>query len=199
MVAACIIRRHQHLSRGLPDPFAISAPSYSSLAVARSSTPVGGQSAASVQMEKANAQHELNKSLLRLTFVMQSSTPYLSSCAGVLPSFITHEIDLQTGAQASHSAIELLLMQPSLLDDLSRAVRGNYGIILSLLGCLDDGSFVKKLVDAVVDSCEHLIMCTSVGITDHVLMGTVSSRRPCSKSPRSSTRPPSTILYDHIG
>lgn len=45
-------------------------------------------------------------------------------------------------------------MQPSLLDDLTRAIRGNYGVILSLLGCLDDGSFVKKLVDLVVDSCE---------------------------------------------
>jgi hypothetical protein len=40
-----------------------------------------------------------------------------------------------------------------LLDDLSRAVRGNYGIILSLLGCLDHGPFVKKVVDAVIDSC----------------------------------------------
>lgn len=47
-------------------------------------------------------------------------------------------------------------MQPTLLDDLTRAVRGNYGIVLSLLGCLDDGTFVKKLVDAVVDSCECL-------------------------------------------
>lgn len=48
-------------------------------------------------------------------------------------------------------------MQPTLLDDLSRAVRGNYAIILSLLGCLDDGSFVKKLVDAVIDSCEYFL------------------------------------------
>jgi hypothetical protein len=29
--------------------------------------------------------------------------------------------------------------------------------VLSLLGCLEDGTFVKKLVDAVVDSCDHVI------------------------------------------
>jgi hypothetical protein len=31
---------------------------------------------------------------------------------------------------------------------------GNYGIILSLLGCLDDGLQAKKLVDKVIDSCK---------------------------------------------
>jgi hypothetical protein len=30
---------------------------------------------------------------------------------------------------------------------------GSYGIILSLLGCLDDGLKAKKLVDKVIDSC----------------------------------------------
>lgn len=30
---------------------------------------------------------------------------------------------------------------------------GNYGIILSLLGCLDDGLKAKRLVDKVIDSC----------------------------------------------
>lgn len=31
---------------------------------------------------------------------------------------------------------------------------GNYGIILSLLGCIDHGLRSKKLVDRVVDSCK---------------------------------------------
>ena len=31
---------------------------------------------------------------------------------------------------------------------------GNYGIILSLLGCLDHGLKAKKLVDKVIDSCK---------------------------------------------
>jgi hypothetical protein len=74
MVAASIIRRRQHLELGLPDPFAIPTASLSSRAVSRSSTPIAGQSAVSVQLEKANAQQELNKSLLRLTFLLQSST-----------------------------------------------------------------------------------------------------------------------------
>ena len=32
---------------------------------------------------------------------------------------------------------------------------GNYGIILSLLGCLEHGLKAKKLVDRVLDSCTH--------------------------------------------
>ncbi|KAF8322469.1 hypothetical protein DL93DRAFT_2123864 [Clavulina sp. PMI_390] len=149
MVAACIVRRHQHLALGLPDPFSIFTPASVPLAgsTSRNGTPVGGHSTASMQLEKANAQNELNKSLLRLTFLMQSN--------------------LQPNAP-SHSAIELLLTQPTLLDDMSRAVRGNYGIVLSLLGCLDDGSFVKKLVDAVVDSCDHVLNLREA-VLDHRL------------------------------
>lgn len=33
---------------------------------------------------------------------------------------------------------------------------GNYGVILSLLGCLDHGLRAKKLVDRVIDSCKAL-------------------------------------------
>lgn len=33
---------------------------------------------------------------------------------------------------------------------------GNYGIVLSLLGCLDNGLRIKKLVDKVIDDCEEL-------------------------------------------
>lgn len=51
------------------------------------------------------------------------------------------------------TAIELLLSHPSLMDNLRKASHGNYGIILSLLGCLDNGLTVKRLVDRVIDSC----------------------------------------------
>lgn len=54
----------------------------------------------------------------------------------------------------SQTAIELLLTQPTLLESLRKAHMGNYGIILSLLGCLDHGLKSKKLVDRVIDSCE---------------------------------------------
>jgi hypothetical protein len=50
--------------------------------------------------------------------------------------------------------IDLLLTNSSLLDDLRKAHMGNYGIILSLLGLLDDGLKAKKLVDKVIDSCK---------------------------------------------
>lgn len=43
---------------------------------------------------------------------------------------------------------------------------GNYGIILSLLGCLDHGLKSKKLVDRVIDSCERplLSMCGEMDV-----------------------------------
>ncbi|KAF9510295.1 hypothetical protein BS47DRAFT_1373349 [Hydnum rufescens UP504] len=150
MAAACIIRRKQSMARGLPDPFSVTAvavrvtmncvlsanPNEIDVGlVGQPTLPTSMQ--AVLRLEKANAQQELNKSLLRLTFLMQQN--------------------LRDTPEKSHSAIELLLTQPMLLDDLSRAVRGNYGIILSLLGCLDHGPFVKKVVDAVIDSCDHVL------------------------------------------
>ncbi len=81
-------------------------------------------------LEQANAQQELSKSLLRLTYL------------------------LQTCMQNSNtqSAIELLMTQPTLLENLRKAYMGNYGVILSLLGCLDQGLHAKKLVDRVIDA-----------------------------------------------
>ena len=46
------------------------------------------------------------------------------------------------------------MTQPTLLEDLRRAHIGNYGVILSLLGCLDLGLQAKKLVDRVIDASE---------------------------------------------
>jgi hypothetical protein len=83
-------------------------------------------------IDQANAQQDLNRSLLRLTHILQQ----------LLPN------------GQSHYVIDLLLSNPSLLDDLRKAHMGNYGIILSLLGCLDDGLKAKKLVDKVIDSCK---------------------------------------------
>jgi hypothetical protein len=58
--------------------------------------------------------------------------------------------------------IDLLLTNSMLLDDLRKAHMGNYGMILSLLGCLDDGLKAKKLVDKVIDSCACLSHASSV-------------------------------------
>lgn len=60
----------------------------------------------------------------------------------------------------SQSAIELLLSQPTLLENLRKAHQGSYGIILSLLGCLDHGLGAKKLVDKVIDAsaCHHITL-----------------------------------------
>jgi hypothetical protein len=82
-------------------------------------------------LEQANAQQDLNRSLLRLTNILQQI--------------------LRSGP--SHYVIDLLLTNSALLEDLRKAHMGQYGIILSLLGCLDDGLKAKKLVDKVIDSC----------------------------------------------
>ncbi|KLO17434.1 hypothetical protein SCHPADRAFT_900700 [Schizopora paradoxa] len=131
MVAALLVRRKQLLLRGIDDPFHMkSAVSHSSSGI---STPTNSQIALS--LEQANAQQELSKSLLRLTYVLQQSLQ-------------NHD---------SQSAIELLLTQPMLMDNLCKAHLGNYGVILSLLGCLDHGMSTKQLVDKVIDACDHVV------------------------------------------
>ncbi|KAI0091045.1 inositol hexakisphosphate-domain-containing protein [Irpex rosettiformis] len=133
MVAACILRRKQMIERGFEDPFVGRS------AIHRSgvSTPSGTQPPETrlVQaLEQASLQQDLNRSLLRITFILQQC--------------------LQK--HGSQSAIELLLTQPGLLNSLRKAHMGNYGIILSLLGCIDQGLKSKKLVDRVIDSCDQV-------------------------------------------
>lgn len=150
MVAACIIRRKQLLNLGLPDPFLGISGAKGTNGVSHadeSTSPLSPKSQAAVTLEKANAEQEMQKALLRLTFIMQQNIQ-------------------QTTNLKPQSAIEVLLFQPSLLDNLSRAVRGNYSIILSLLGCLDYGTFVKRLVDVVIDSCDHVLNLREV-VLDH--------------------------------
>jgi hypothetical protein len=62
----------------------------------------------------------------------------------------TRSLGLQ--GKNTQSAIELLMSHPVLLENLRKAHIGNYGVILSLLGCLDHGLQVKRLVDRVIDA-----------------------------------------------
>ncbi|RPD74988.1 hypothetical protein L226DRAFT_508637 [Lentinus tigrinus ALCF2SS1-7] len=135
MVAACIVRRKQMIDRGLEDPYTPkSTGSKSGI-----STPSGMSPPTSAKilqaLEQANAQQDMNRSLLRITYILQQ---YLDT-------------------KNSQSAIELLLTQPSLLEALQKAHMGNYGVILSLLGCLEHGVKAKKLVDKVIDVCDHVV------------------------------------------
>jgi hypothetical protein len=56
----------------------------------------------------------------------------------------------------SQSAIELLMTQPTLLENLRKAHMGNYSVVLSLLGCLDHGFQAKKLVDRIIDTSRFI-------------------------------------------
>ncbi|KAI0768012.1 inositol hexakisphosphate-domain-containing protein [Trametes elegans] len=136
MVAACIVRRKQLLDRGLEDPYA-ARPAGSRSGVntpsSRAQTPTNAKILQA--LEQASAQQDMNRSLLRITYILQQ------------------ELDKKN----SQSAIELLLTHPSLLEALRKAHMGNYGVILSLLGCLEHGIKAKKLVDKVIDVCDHVV------------------------------------------
>ncbi|KAG8213255.1 inositol hexakisphosphate-domain-containing protein [Butyriboletus roseoflavus] len=141
MVAALIVRRRMLLVRGLNDPYTTKSSFVSPSAAIkqgsvspRISSP-RTQPAADMKLaqalENATAQQDSNRSLLRLTYVLQQ---HLNS----------------------QSAIALLMSQPVLLENLRKAHQGNYGVILSLLGCLDHGLQAKKVVDRVIDTCDHV-------------------------------------------
>ncbi|KAF8917222.1 inositol hexakisphosphate-domain-containing protein [Mucidula mucida] len=135
MAAACVVRRKQLIAKGLPDPYATKAPAHPLRSSGTISPPnFDSDSRIIMSLEQANAQQDLSKSLLRLTYLLQTI--------------------LQD--RNSESAIQLLMNQPTLLENLRRAHMGNYGIILSLLGCLDDGLQAKKLVDRVIDDSDHV-------------------------------------------
>lgn len=97
---------------------------------------------------QATAQQALNKSLLKVTRVLNRST-FLSLERSRRLMF---SIDLPS--KHPSTAIDLLTTQPTLLDQLCRAHMGSYQIVLSLLSSLDQGKPMKQLVDAVIDSCE---------------------------------------------
>ncbi|KAJ7285370.1 inositol hexakisphosphate-domain-containing protein, partial [Mycena rebaudengoi] len=131
MVCASIVRRKQLIARGMPDPYSMK-PSNTPLPIG---TPTGDTESRILQaLEQASAQQDLSKSLLRLTYLLQQS--------------------LQN--RNSQSAIELLMAQPTLLENLRKAHMGSYGVILSLLGCLDHGLHAKRLVDRVIDATDHV-------------------------------------------
>ncbi|KIJ66912.1 hypothetical protein HYDPIDRAFT_180575 [Hydnomerulius pinastri MD-312] len=142
MVAALIVRRKMLLVRGLGDPYATKSSFLGMIASgihklgtgSGISTPTS-QPATDIKLaqalETASAQQDSNRTLLRLTYVLQQHLH-------------------------SQSAISLLMAQPMLLENLRKAYQGNYGVILSLLGCLDHGLQAKKLVDRVIDACDHV-------------------------------------------
>ncbi|KAJ7193929.1 inositol hexakisphosphate-domain-containing protein [Mycena pura] len=138
MVAASIVRRKQLIVRGLADPYAMKNAVNTPISIG---TPTGTgppkqdmESKILLALEQANAQQDLSKSLLRLTYLLQQCFQNRNS----------------------QSAIELLMRQPALLDNLRKAHTGNYGVILSLLGCLDHGLQTKRLVDRVIDATDHV-------------------------------------------
>ncbi|KAF8734647.1 hypothetical protein AX14_003198 [Amanita brunnescens Koide BX004] len=137
MVAASIVRRKQLIARGLPDPYATKNHGNGGISISSgTSTPINHQSEARIlqSLEHAISQQELSKSLLRLTYLLQQ----------------------RLQSKNTQSAIELLMSHPVLLENLRKAHIGNYGVILSLLGCLNHGLQAKRLVDRIIDATDQV-------------------------------------------
>ncbi|PPQ89323.1 hypothetical protein CVT25_003160 [Psilocybe cyanescens] len=134
MVAASLVRRKQIMNEGGPDPYAIKPVSDQIPLSSGPGTNTQTESRILQLLEQANEQQELSKSLLRLTYLLQQCLK-----------------DNNT-----QSALELLMAQPTLLENLRKAYTGNYGVILSLLGCLDNGLQAKRLVDRIIDTADQV-------------------------------------------
>jgi len=86
-------------------------------------------------LAEANAITKRNRSLIRLTAVLNNCVP---------PD---NQLSITNG----------LLSQPQTLENLRMAVEGDYDLILNLLSCLDMGEPAKALADAAIDECDAVI------------------------------------------
>ncbi|WWD04103.1 hypothetical protein V865_002168 [Kwoniella europaea PYCC6329] len=144
MCAAMLIRRKQLLLQELDDPF-------SSATASGMATPSQMPQAAQF-LEQASLQQSLNKSLLKVTRVLDRNLP----------------------SKHPSTAIDLLTSQPTLLEQLRKAHMGSYQIVLSLLSSLDHGKQMKRLVDAVIDACDAVINLRE-NVIEHRIKYSVSS------------------------
>lgn len=84
---------------------------------------------------EANAITKRNRSLIRLTAVLNHCVPQ------------DNQLSIMNG----------LLAQPQVLENLRMAIEGEYDLILNLLSCLDMGEAAKALADAAIDQCDAII------------------------------------------
>ncbi|GJN93415.1 hypothetical protein Rhopal_006470-T1 [Rhodotorula paludigena] len=136
MSVALLVRRRMLIEHGRKDPFAEVVDDDGGASGAKS--PGSGDGARDAAMRVIRMQSEQarrDRSLLRLMHVLSKSLP----------------------TRSQTTILGILSSQSTLLENLRSALLGNFDIILSLLSCLDDGSQVKKVVDAVVDSCDAMV------------------------------------------
>jgi hypothetical protein len=86
-------------------------------------------------LAEANAITKRNRSLIRLTAVLNNCIPQ------------DNQLSVMNG----------LLALPQVLENLRMAVEGEYDIILNLLSCLEMGEVAKGLADAAIDQCDAVI------------------------------------------
>jgi len=187
MVAACVVRRKQIMrlqarqqkfvnlgvviGGGVKDPFGIEpkdgtrSPPGSGFATPVKSTSGGTDTPSGIlqSLEQASAQVDLSRSLLRLMYLLQQCLepssahhPQFPSSTSAFP-FGTQPSSTSSAGTPSANLISLLITHPTLLDSLRKAYLGNYGVILSLLGCLEDGLGTKRVVDRVIDANDHVV------------------------------------------
>lgn len=84
-------------------------------------------------IDEANAIDKRNRTLLRLTSVLNACIP----------------------AMGQHNVLQMLMTQPQVLENLRLSVDGDYDIILNLLSCLEAGKSSKSLADAAINRCKE--------------------------------------------
>lgn len=52
------------------------------------------------------------------------------------------------------SAIEWALERGGMIENLKKAIMGNYHVITALTAVLDSGNFSKKMMDEIIDQCK---------------------------------------------
>lgn len=86
-------------------------------------------------LAEANAITKRNKSLIRLTAILNKCIPQ------------DNQLSVMNG----------LLAQPQMLENLRMSTEGDYDVIFNLLSVLDTGAASKALADAAIDMCDAVI------------------------------------------
>ncbi|BGP42410.1 hypothetical protein JCM10450v2_006504 [Rhodotorula kratochvilovae] len=137
MCVALLVRRRMLVEQGRKDPYEEAAREDDGRdgAMSPAADGGGGAEAARRVLKRQSEQARRDRSLLRLMHVLSKSLP----------------------TRSQTTILGLLSSQSTLLENLRAALLGNFDIILSLLSTLDDGSGVKKVVDAIVDDCDAMV------------------------------------------
>lgn len=134
MISALLIRRAQVLIKNNSDPYGLD----SSTQMVMSAPLIGeGSSLSGTTGLITRLDNEMERmAMLRLVYVLERGLE---------------------SKMSPQSAIEWMLQRSSRVDDLKNAILGNYQVIMKLSSVLEQGTEDKRLLDLLVNRCDHLV------------------------------------------